>query len=87
MLESQIKLYNFNKAKSALGKNKKQLQSIVNGNSDREQLSFRKAKAKVKVKAEVKVRAKVNAEAKIKAEVKIKAEAKIKMKVGNNYAE
>ena len=58
-----------------------QLQSIVNGNSDREQLSFRKAKAKVKVKAEVKVRAKVNAEA------KIKAEAKTKMKVGNNYAE
>ena len=58
-----------------------QLQSIVNGNSDREQLSFRKAKAKVKVKAEVKVRTKVNAEA------KIKAEAKTKMKVGNNYAE
>ena len=55
------------------------MQSIVNGNSDREQLSFRKAK----VKAEVKVRAKVNAEAKIKAE----AEAKTKMKVGNNYAE
>ena len=71
------------------------MQSIVNGNSDREQLSFRKAKAKVKVKAEVKVRTKVNAEAKIKAEAKKyyadneceKAEAKTKMKVGNNYAE
>lgn len=59
----------------------KKSQSIVNGNNDREQLSFRKAKAKVKVKAEVKVRTKVNAEA------KIKAEAKTKMKVGNNYAE
>ena len=51
----------------------KKSQSIVNGNNDREQLSFRKAKAKVKVKV------------KVKAEVKAKVKAK--MKVGNDYAE